>query len=36
MKNHPIYRRIYGYEKKYYINHQDSLVDYVFLILTIA
>lgn len=36
MKNSPIYRRIYGYEMKNFINHQDTLEDYVLLILTIA
>lgn len=36
MKNYPIFRRIFDYEKKFYLNHQDTLVDYVFLILTIA
>ena len=36
MKNSPIYRRIYGYEMKNFINHQDTLEDYVLLILTIV
>lgn len=36
MKNCAIFRRIYDFEKKKFTCHQDSLTDYVLLILIIA